>query len=74
LLNNQKQNKMNAQQLIAKLNPETIYVLSSNYVQCEINGQFCEFQIDYTQNKKWYQFQSKGKAKSPTEKFIKWIN
>jgi hypothetical protein len=69
-----KTNIMNAQQLIEKLNPATIYVQSSNYVQCEINGQFCEFQIDYTQNKKWYQFQSKGKAKAPREKFIKWIN
>jgi len=64
---------MNTQQLISKLNPQEVLVNSSNYLQCIINGNFCEFQIDYMNDKKWYQFESKGRAKSPIEKFIKWI-
>lgn len=65
---------MTSAQIIEKLNPQVVYVNSTNYINCEINGQFCEFQIDYTNNKKWYQFKTYGKAKCPREKFIKWID
>ena len=65
---------MTTQQLILNLNPETVIVNSTNYLQCIINNKFCEFQIDYKNDKKWYQFESKGKSKAPIEKFIKWIN
>lgn len=65
---------MTTQELIAIVKPEKVYTISSNFMTCDINGQFCEFQIDYKNNKKWYQFESYGKAKAPKEKFIKYIN
>jgi hypothetical protein len=63
---------MNMDKLISFLNPNEILVKSSNYLQCIIEGKFCEYQWDITM-KKWYQFQTDGNSDSPTETFISWI-
>jgi hypothetical protein len=65
---------MNASQIIELLNPSEVLTFSSNYISCIINDKLCEFQIDYTNGKRWYQFEYKGKAIAPKEVFIKFIN
>jgi hypothetical protein len=64
--------KTTTNEIIEMINPEEVLVNSSNYLQCIIKGNFCEFQKSYTENK-WYQFKSIGKSKSPKEVFLKWI-
>ena len=61
-----------SQEIVKMLNPSEVLVLSSNYIQCIINGMFCEFQISYT-DKKWYEFKTTGRSESPKEKFVRWI-
>lgn len=58
--------------IIEFLNPSEILVSSSNYLQCIIDNNFCEFQFCYTE-KKWYQFKTIGKSDKPEEIFLKWI-
>lgn len=59
-------------EIIEFLNPLEVLVSSSNYLQCIINDNFCEFQFCYIE-KKWYQFKMIGKSDKPEEIFLKWI-
>ena len=64
--------KTTTQEIIEIVKPEEILVVSSNYLQCIINGIFCEFQKSYLNNC-WEQFKSNGKSKFPKEKHLKFI-
>lgn len=62
-----------AEEIVKMLKPSEVFVLSSNYIQCIINNRFCEFQISYTENKRWYEFKTTGRADNPIETFLRWV-
>jgi hypothetical protein len=64
--------KTTAEQIIDIVKTNEVLVKSTNYVQCIIDDQLCEFQIDYIA-KAWYQFKQVGKSRAPREVFVKWI-
>lgn len=65
---------MNTAQLIELLQPSEVLSFGSNFLSCVINNELCDFQIDYRNGKRWYQFEYKGKAISPKEIFIRYID
>jgi hypothetical protein len=65
---------MNTAQLIELLQPSEVLSFGSNFLSCIINDKLCDFQIDYKNSRRWYQFEYKGKAIAPREIFIKYID
>lgn len=61
-----------AQEIIEFLKPDEILVNSSNYLQCIINGSFCEFQKCYIK-KRWCQFKTTGRSDSPKEAILRYL-
>jgi hypothetical protein len=64
--------KTTTQEIIKIVKPSEILVSASNYLQCIINDNFCEFQKSYTENR-WYQFKTTGKSNNPIEKVLRWL-
>jgi predicted metalloendopeptidase len=61
-----------ADQIIEIVKTKEVLVKSTNYVQCIIDDQLCEFQKSYIANK-WYEFKQIGKSSAPKEVFLRWI-
>ncbi len=61
-----------ADQIIEIVKTKEVLVKSTNYVQCIIDDQLCEFQKSYIANK-WYEFKQIGKSSAPKEAFLRWI-
>jgi hypothetical protein len=64
--------KTTADQIIDIVKTNEVLVKSTNYVQCIIDDQLCEFQKSYI-SKKWYEFKQIGKSSAPKEVFLRWI-